>query len=402
MPQHVCVVGAGVVGLSIAWECLRRGHRVTVVDPAPAQGATLAAAGMLAATSELHYGEEGLLALTRRSATLYPDFTAALERDTELPTGYRSTETFVAAADSADRAALADLRKAQAALGLEVEELTVREARRREPMLAPGLSGVFRIPSDHQVDPRLLAAALLAAVEQSGRGTVIRAMVQEVRGAGAGLVDGVVLADGTAIEADETVLANGVAAADVAGLPVSLRLPLRPVYGDILRLAVPGNLRPLLTATVRGSVHGYPVYLVPRQDGTLVIGATQRENGSDAVSAGGVYQLLRDAQVLVPAVAELELLEALCRARPGTPDNAPLLGRIDGPEGTELPGLTIATGFFRHGVLLSPAAAHVCADLIDGGRPAAEHRAFRPDRFSDPAADRPGPGRELQPGEVLR
>jgi glycine oxidase len=150
------------------------------------------------------------------------------------------------------------------------------------------------------------------------------------------------------------------------------------VHGDILRLRVPEHLRPLLTATVRGLVHGVPVYIVPRRDGTVVIGATQREDalaasgpGADrdgaGVSAGGVYQLLRDAQVLVPAVAELELLESTARARPATPDNAPLLGRVQFP-GTrgQVNGLIVATGFFRHGVLLTPAAATICRDLMDG------------------------------------
>jgi glycine oxidase len=128
-----------------------------------------------------------------------------------------------------------------------------------------------------------------------------------------------------------------------------------------------------------------PVYLVPRSDGTVVIGATQREDGSSAVSAGGVYQLLRDAQVLVPAVSELELIEMTTRARPGTPDNAPLLGRVSrtsgAPEGDDVLGLIIATGFFRHGVLLTPVAAQYCRHLIEGS---ADKRweTFRPDRFS--------------------
>jgi glycine oxidase len=169
---------------------------------------------------------------------------------------------------------------------------------------------------------------------------------------------------------------------------------------------------------VRGLVRGVPVYIVPRQDGTVVIGATQREDAlgaksqtgapaggniagapeagapasgapeagrssaGGAVSAGGVYQLLRDAQQLVPAVAELELLESTARARPGTPDNAPLLGRVAEPGGHgDVAGLIIATGFFRHGILLTPAAAEICRQLLDGvADPRWAH--FRPDRFA--------------------
>jgi glycine oxidase len=127
-------------------------------------------------------------------------------------------------------------------------------------------------------------------------------------------------------------------------------------------------------------VHGVPVYLVPRTDGTLVIGATQREDGSGVVSAGGVYQLLRDAQALVPAVSELELIETTARARPGTPDNAPFLGRVGCSNG-DIAGLIIATGFFRHGVLLTPVAAQYCLQLIEGIADD-RWRNFRPDRFS--------------------
>ena len=176
---------------------------------------------------------------------------------------------------------------------------------------------------------------------------------------------------------------------DLGALPEGLVLPLRPVHGDILRLRVPEHLRPLCTATLRGVVRGLPVYVVPRNDGTVVIGASSREDGCAGVNAGSVHQLLRDAQVLLPAVAELELIETTARARPGTPDNAPLLGRVAAADGTEMPGLLIATGFFRHGVLLAPIAARITTQLLAGVRDPAWDR-FRPDRFS-PA---------LQPQEI--
>lgn len=201
-------------------------------------------------------------------------------------------------------------------------------------------------------------------------------------------MSGVELAGGATVQAGETIVANGLQAGALDRLPEGLHLPLRPVYGDILRLSVPPHLRPLVTSTVRGMVHGVPVYIVPRQDGTVVIGATQREDalspsGGGAVSAGGVYQLLRDAQVLVPAVSELELLECTARARPATPDNAPLLGRVPlpGPEPGHVAGLIVATGFFRHGVLLSPVAAAICLDLLNGREDPRWH-ALNPARFS--------------------
>jgi glycine oxidase len=374
------VVGAGVIGLGIAWEAARSGRRVTVVDPAPGGGASFAAAGMLAAVSEYHYQEEQLLEFMLHSAGLWPGFADAAGEGC----GYLRTPTLCLAGDAADRQAFADLRAVQEAHGLAVRPLTVREARQREPLLAPALAGAFEIEADHQVDPRRLVQALLARLrERLGEGSLVRARADRLVWDG-GRVAGVVLEDGRELRAEETVVANGMGAREVGGLPV--HVPLRPVYGDVLRLRVPERVCPLVTATVRGLVRGRPVYIVPREDGTVVIGATQREDGSDAVSAGGVYELLRDAQALVPAVSELELHETTARARPGTPDNAPLLGRVAARDGEahdgagHVAGLIVATGFFRHGVLLTPAAAEVCRGLLDG-RADPRWDAFRPDRF---------------------
>ena len=309
-------------------------------------------------------------------------------------TGYLTTPTLAVGADAADRRALADLRAVQQACGLAVEPLTVREARGREPLLSPGISCAFDIPADHQVDPRRLLARIGSLLAADSRYTAVRRRAAGLLWEG-GRVAGVTLEGGGEIRAGETVVANGLGAADLQGLPAGLSLPLRPVYGDILRLRVPPRLRPLLRSTVRGLVRGVPVYIVPRADGTVVIGQpsgrTRPREPRGAVSAGGVYQLLRDAQQLLPAVAELELLEATARARPGTPDNAPLLGRVAGPgTGQDVEGLIIATGFFRHGVLLTPVAAAICRALLDGSRTRAGPRSAR---TASPAAWIRGAGR---------
>ncbi|MGP9503639.1 FAD-dependent oxidoreductase [Specibacter sp. AOP5-B1-6] len=393
----VAVIGGGIVGLGIAWEAQRAGHTVTIIDPAPATGATFAAAGMLAPVSELHYQEEQLLDLTLASAARWPGFAASLAGPGVPDTGFRTTPTLVVGADAADRRALAELRDVQLRHGLEVETLTIKAARAEEPLVGPHISCAFRIAADHQVDPRGTAAAIRARLAgvAAARGEAAPFIGQGAAGllwdgashpggGGAGRrrqVTGVVLADGTAIQAREVVVANGLDAPKLHSLPDGLELPLRPVHGDILRLRVPEHLRPLTTATIRGLVRGLPVYIVPRDDGTVVIGATSREDRNAGVSAGGVHQLLRDAQVLLPAVAELELLECTARARPGTPDNAPLLGRVAAGSGRDIPGLIIATGFFRHGVLLTPIAAHIVRQLL-GDITDLAWTGFRPDRFS--------------------
>ncbi|ASN21002.1 glycine oxidase ThiO [Arthrobacter sp. YN] len=393
LQADVAVIGGGVIGLGIAREARRLGRSVVVIDPAPASGATFAAAGMLAPVSEFHYQEEDLLELMLESSRLWPSFAASLTCGGQ-DTGYRTTPTLAVGADAADRRALGDLRAVQLAAGLGVEPLSLRDARNREPLLSPQISSAFDIPADHQVDPRKLAACLLSGlarheasdstwVSDAANGFAVASSARRLLW-DAGRVSGVELESGAAVHSTETVVANGLGAAELEGLPDGLSLPVRPVYGDILRLRVPEHLRPLLTSTVRGMVRGVPVYIVPRDNGTVVIGATQREDGlsasSNAVSAGGVYQLLRDAQALVPAVAELELLEATARARPGTPDNAPLLGRVAGSRG-DVDGLVIATGFFRHGVLLTPAAARIVGGLINGSSDP-RWAPFRPDRFA--------------------
>ncbi|MDQ0690289.1 FAD-dependent oxidoreductase [Arthrobacter sp. W4I7] len=415
----VAVIGGGVIGHGIAWEAKRSGRSVVLIDDAPGSGASWAAAGMLAPVSELHYQEEDLLELMLDASARWPAFVAGLRAASGADPGYITTPTLAVGADAADRRALMDLRAVQQANGLTVEPLTVREARKREALLSPAIACALDTPADHQVDPRLLVDCLRRGLADSGSGNGTRneGPGSGIEGSGTaaasavdgyavpdkaqallwqdGAVAGVQLAGGGTVLAGETVVANGLHAAELESLPEGLHLPLRPVYGDILRLAVPPHLRPLVTSTVRGLVHGVPVYIVPRRDGTVVIGATQREDApsaAGAVSAGGVYQLLRDAQVLLPAVAELELLECTARARPGTPDNAPLLGRVPAPDGAgqagkHVRGLIIATGFFRHGVHLTPAAAAICRDLLDG-REDPRWAPFNPARFAGAATAR--------------
>ncbi len=410
-PEHVradvAVVGAGVIGLATAWELRRRGRSVVVVDPEPGSGASRAAAGMLAPVSEVQYQQEPLYPLMSASAAAYPAFVAALEQAAGGTVGHRATETLVCGADAADRQALADLRALQARHGMTVEPLSLREARALEPALSPRLSSAFRIPHDHQVDPRRLVAGLLAALtapelpdlpagRDGGPARLVHGLATGLRRHAGGAVTGVRLADGGMVSAAWTVLAPGAGLGELEGLPEDWHPPLRPVHGDILRARVPAGSPELLQRTVRGLVHGVPVYLVPRTDGTVVIGATSREDDLTGPSAGGVFRLLRDAQALVPGVADLELTEVLARARPGTPDDIPYLGRVRDPDGSSVPGLVVSTGYFRHGVLLAPLAARLAAQLVAGadgpdpGADAAHLASTDPHRFDRPVEARRG------------
>ncbi|MFB7915064.1 glycine oxidase ThiO [Streptomyces sp. NPDC056061] len=374
----VLVVGGGIIGLVTAWRTAQRGLRVAVVDPEPGGGAARVAAGMLAAVTELHYGEELLLGLNLASAARYPDFVAELEEASGRETGFRTCGTLAVALDSDDRAHLRDLHALQQRSGLESQWLTGRECRRLEPMLAPGVRGGLRVDGDHQIDPRRLAAALLTACERAG--VVLHRERAERLAVVHGRAAGVVLAGGADLAADQVVLAAGSLSGRLAGLPDGLAPPVRPVKGQVLRLAVPAPYAPFLGRTVRAVVRGGHVYLVPRENGELVLGATSEEMGWDTtVTAGGVYELLRDAHELVPGITELPLTEVRAGLRPGSPDNAPLLGP------TALPGLHLATGHHRNGVLLTPVTGDAMAALLADGELPEEARPFTPHRFPSAA-----------------
>lgn len=337
---RVEVLGAGIVGLSLAEELLRRGHDVRVVDPAPARGASWAAAGMLTPAAEVWHDEPALLDLGRRSLALWP---AYAER---LGVPLRLEGTLLVGRDAADLQEVERQAALVRRLGGRVEQLDPRGLRGLEPTLSGRVLGGVLLPDDPSIDPRRVLAALLERVP-----------VQPVPTPG---------------WAEVTVLATGAtplpaAYAERAGLPPGC---VRGVRGEVLRARTddpPGR-------TVRGWVRGRAVYVVPRAGGEVVIGATSEEHDSPpVVTLGGVHALLEAARELLPGLDRAELLEALARDRPGTPDGLPLVGP------TRDPGLVLATGHFRHGVLLAPLTAELVADHLETGRvdPATDPRRLR-------------------------
>lgn len=388
--RDVVVLGGGAIGSAIAWRCAQRGLSVAVADPEPGRGAWHTAAGMLAPRTELHYAESALLRLNLGSLFRYPDFVAELTDATGMPTGYVECGTVEVAWDGADLRGLADLQAFGDKLGLTSRLLTGTELHALESALSPGLPGALLAEDDHQVDPRLLHAALLSAGGSLG---------VEFFASGAGLllerdrVTGVTLDDGTAVPAGTVVLAAGAWSARVAeraGLAPAARPGVRPVKGQTVRLRFPGG--PPITRVVRGRVKGSPVYVVPRQDGELVVGASSEETGFDRTPrAGAVYELLRDAQSLLPELGEAQWVEVCTGLRPGSPDNAPIIGRAG------IDGLVYATGHYRNGILLTPITADGVAELLSTGQLPAALQPFTPDRLQ--AASTPAPAR---PTEVTR
>jgi glycine oxidase len=332
---------------------------VTLFERAePGSGTSFVAAGMLAPVSEADPSEQPLLRLGLASARLYPEFVDELREASGRDPGYLPCGTLMVARDRDEAEALDRMLALRRRLELPATRLLASEARRMEPALAPGVRLALEVPDDHAIDPRLLSAALGEAVVRAGgellTGADVAAVV--VRG---DRVQGVQLRDGSVVAAGHVVIAAGPWSSQIAGLPADAVVPLHPVKGQILRLHDPTG--PGLLTRVLRMPGGY---VVPRGDGRYVIGATMEERGYDTtVTAGAVYELLRDAIELVPGVDELVIDELSAGLRPATSDNTPALG----PGGLE--GLHWATGHWRGGILLTPATAQIVIDALVDGAP---------------------------------
>jgi glycine oxidase len=370
-PKRVAIIGAGVVGLGIAWRLAQRGVAVEVFDRGAAgAGATHAAAGMLAACAEAEPGEEALVALGRESQARWPAFAAELKQASGIDVELRREGTLLVALTADDQARLLHHLEFQRKLDLPLQWITAAETRRREPHLAGKLAGAIWSPEDHQVDNRKLAAALRAAALAAGARIHEHQPVAEI--AGNGRVRGIVLADGRSVAADVVVLAAGAWSRQIGGLAPPLLPPVRPIKGQMLALRM-DPAAPLVSHVLWGP----GVYLVPRLDGRLIVGGTVEEKGFDStLTAGGLLTLLEAAWRVVPAIEELPIDELWVGHRPGSRDDAPILGPAP------LEGLVYATGHHRNGILLAPVTADAIAQLVLDGTIGAVIRPFGIERFA--------------------
>jgi glycine oxidase len=360
-------VGGGVIGLASAWRAAQGGARVCVLDRAePPAGATNVAAGMLAPVGELTFGERELLELALRSGASWPSFAAEVEAAAGGATGFARCGALHVALDRDEAGGLRRKHDLQRELGLAAEWLTPTACRELEPGLVPNFSGGVLAADEASVDPRALALALAAALREAGG--ELRTGTEVVDGLwdGARLV-GVRTAPVAetrpsddlvqTVRADAVVLCNGAWSGQTPWLPEEARPPVRPVKGETV------ELRPRAGESAPASriVASERVYLVPRPDGRLIVGATQEERGFDTVvTAGGVHELLREAYRVLPDVAEMEFFGTVAGLRPGTPDNRPLVGR------GAVEGLVLATGHFRNGILLAPLTADAVVATLAG------------------------------------
>ncbi len=375
LPERVelAIAGGGLAGLVCAWVAARAGAEVVVIDDVSRPAAATVAAGMIAPVGEAIWGEERQLAASLSAADAWPSFARELEAAAGLEVPYRRCGSLHVALDRDEAAELERRHRLHRRLDLDARAALPSRCRELEPGLGTAVSYGVEAPGEAEVDPRALMAALAVAADREGA-LRLEGRVEGID-AEAGRVE---VGGGGTIRAERVVLAAGAWAGE--GILGSGRpLPIRPVKGEILRLrADPGSL------PCERIIVGERFYLVPRPDGEVVLGATVEERGFDlSVSAGGVHELLRESYRALPELAELEFLEATAGLRPGTPDNAPIIGRLG--EGSTL----VVGGLYRHGVLLAPLIAAATAALIAGGPLPDELRGLGPDRFATTPAVAP-------------
>ena len=378
MDADAVIVGGGVIGTAIAWRAAILGLSVTLIDPArDADKASLVAAGMLGPVSESVFGERHLLALNLLSVGRFPSFTEELEDATGMVTGLRTEGTLAVAYDSGDLAALRRLTEFRHSIGLKAEALDAKQCRALEPFLAPATRGGVLATGDLSVDNRRYLAALQAAAGNAGVKHLTGTVTEVAPGRSHARVTARLDQSSatTEIAARDVVVAAGFATSTMAGVPDAIRRAVRPVKGQLLRLRHPEHLPRIATRTIRATVQGRDIYIVPRADGEVVVGATQEERDDRDVTAGAVHDLLRDAVTALPAISELILAEINVGLRPGSKDNGPIVGRVTD-------GLVVATGHFRNGILLSAATADAVAALLGGNGPDPAWAPFDPGRLS--------------------
>jgi glycine oxidase len=360
------------MGLGIAWRLAQAGCPVTVYDRAEAgRGASWAAAGMLAAAVETEPGEEELLALTLQSQRMWRSFARELEAVSEVSVGYRDEGTIVVALTRDDAEHLRHTYDFQKRFGLELHWLSGAEARRREPHLRPGIPAAVWSPQDHQVDNRRLAQALAEAARRAGAVLREHVPVREVQVVGGRAR--AIATDHGRDPADVVILAAGAWSREIAGIPPAHLPPVRPIKGQMLALRMDPSA-PLLQHVIWAPRS----YLVPRRDGRLVVGGTVEERGfDDRLTAGGLLALLEGAWRVIPTIEELPIAETWVGFRPGSRDDAPMLG----PSGID--GLIIATGHHRNGILLTPITVETISAYILTGHLPKIVEPFTPERFAN-------------------
>lgn len=354
----ILIIGGGTFGLSIGWYLAGRGAAVTILERDRAgYSATWAAAGMLMPWKLSASFSEALFALQCASYHRWPDFAAALSEASNHDLDYQQPGRYFAALSERVEKRLAQQVDYHRSLGWSLTWLKGKALREQEPELGPEIRAAAFSPLARQVDNHRLAQALRTAVLQAGVTLREHTAVESLWLEG-GHLRGVRLAGGETLLGKTVIVAAGAWSSQLAGLPQGYQNKIKPRKGQSIILQMPPKA-PLLTTQAMG-----PVYLVPRTDGRLVIGTTmEREAGFSTTStAGGVQDILRRAELMLPAVLDLPIVQLSAGLRPTGPNRQPVLGH------TELPGLIFASGGHSYGILLTPIIAESISQLVLDGQ----------------------------------
>lgn len=370
MKEGTIIIGGGVIGLGIGWKLAQRGEPVTILERGLAgHEASWAAAGMLCPANEAHFQQDANLDFARQNMRLYPEFVAELEECSGVNVDYRTEGTLAVALDADETATMKELFQFQLEKGLPVHWRSGDEARELEPQLSNFVCAAVSCDMDHQIDNRLLVEALKQAFLKAGGILRENTEVSRINGGNGG--PPAVIAAGQEWSAARLLLAAGSWSGVIPGLPDEARPPVRPVKGQMFSLQAPAP--DFLTRVIRST----GVYIAPKSDGRICFGATVEETGFDReLTAGGLYSLLKGAWETLPGTSELNVQEMWTGFRPGSRDNSPLMGE------SALPGMYVATGHHRHGILFAPASAIFMSQLMLDGTVPEPLLPFDPRRFA--------------------
>lgn len=365
----VAIAGGGLIGATVAFELAQAGLRVAIFDrQQPGEGASWAAAGILSPAPE-NAGMIATVPLGRASLALYPDFVGSIEEHSGLNVGYRPRGTLESIFSNDAQAALNTIIALHHGLGLRAEPLSAEDAREMEPALSKDLEAAVLRPDEASVDNRALTRAVFLAAERAGVTFFTDRRVTGIRREAA-RCSGLIFDNGEA-EARWTIIAAGCHSAEIQD--AASYVPVRPAKGQMIALRA-NDLN------VERVLWSESAYLVPRNDGRIVAGATVEYVGFDtSLTAGGLQQILAGALELAPGLANASVEETWAGLRPDSPDHLPIIGP------TDLEGLLIASGHFRSGILLAPITARLIREWITKSSVSADWGRFSPMRFVETA-----------------
>jgi glycine oxidase len=366
----VAIAGGGVIGGAIALELARAGLHVAVFDrQQPWQEASWASAGIISPAPE-NPGMIATVELGKRSAQMYPEFVAQVEEISGQSTGYRRKGTLEALFSQDAKAELSTIIAVHHGLGLKAEPLRAEDALDLEPALSEELEAAVLRPEEASIDSRALTAAVLEAARRSGVEFFPGGAVHAIRREGT-RCKGLTLQN-EKVEAKWTIIAAGCFSGTIEG--AAAYAPVRPAKGQMAALRADD-------VKIERVLWSEKIYLVPRNDGRILVGATVEYAGFDKrVTAGGIEKILSAALELAPGLKNARIEETWAGLRPDSQDHLPILGP------TDVDGLLVATGHFRSGILLTPITARLMREWITGQSVSLDWERFSPLRFQTDAA----------------